>query len=353
MEEQKTKKKTAYERSIERLEAKLGDVNDTLPADVIKNPEEILRQVVDLQKHLEERFATNQNEVQSAYFTAKRAIFLGASRYFSSVDATLYQNDVPQLIVNQRALTNLLVKAVKKTRKEMWNSYQVLEGYRQETGSTLGKKLENYSRLERKLEGIDAAEEDLEQDEATVNGTNNTYAQKVLNEGDLLLAGASVRSSIESLEDDIRYNHENVERLKYEQLVVLQCVQKHDRATASLKKLGEQQAIAYTVLSAFDEGRNSIETANQAMGVLSESIFTSQQLVTSAFERIRISGDQIEAKNQPRETATRSSKNMSENLRDSIQITDNHEYVERLRENSIKDFKRLRKEERKRYNQET
>ncbi len=324
--------RTTYEKAVENLEATSASLSSKAKEDTEK-PKATLRQIIRLQKHLDERFAAKKGSYNAMSYNAKRAIAtISALLSRGGIDASIYRKADTEIIANQRTLTKLLFEDLKQAKSEMGKSYRLLGGYRFETARDLNKQTRRYLHVEKALSKLEEDESLIKQKMASTTAESSGYAELVHTAGSFRLERQKLVNDYENTAGAIRNSRTSIDELTDYQLVVQESEQILGDACNSLEQVSTRQAIAQTVLSAFTKGEASMDAAAQVMDTLSSNIATTYNIITGAFDSMNRLSARVGKKGEMAGSATDASRALYGNLRNlrKGQSESAHKYARQL-----------------------
>ncbi len=331
---------TTYEKAVKELETNTASPGPKANEDAEK-PKTTLKQIIRLQKHLDERFAAKKGNYGALCYNTTRVIeTLAAPFSGGAIDASIYRKADTEIITDQRTLTKLLFEDLKQAKSEMGKSYGLLGEYRLETARELNKQTRKYLHIEQALSQLEEDESIIKRNLESTTAESSIYAELVHTAGNVKLERQNLVNNYENAAIAIRNSKTSIDELTDYQLVVQESEQILGDACNSLEQVSTRQAIAQTVLSAFTKGEASMDAASQIMETLSTNIATTYHVITGAFESMNRLSVRVGAKGEMAGSATDASRALYGNLRNlrKGQTQNAHKYVRQLFEKPMEEM---------------
>ncbi len=323
---------TTYEKAVESLEANAASPS-LKPKECTEKPKATLKQIIRLQKHLDERFSAKKGSYLAASYTAKRAAStIAALLSGGRIDASIYRKTDTEIITNQRVLTKLLFEDLKQAKSEMGKSCGLLGEYRLETARDLNKQTRKYLRIEKALSRLEEDESILKQKMASTTAESSVYAELLHSSGNVRLERQKLVNDYENTAGAIKNSKTGIDELTDYQLVVQESEQILGDACNSLEQVATRQAIAQTVLSAFTKGEASMDAASHVMDTLSSNVATTYRIISGAFESMNRLSASVGREGEMAGSATEASRALYGSLRNlrREQSESAHKYARQL-----------------------
>ena len=345
IEERKKKerhdRRRAYERALESLISE--NSGPTIHIENADNPKNMLEEMINIQRHLDMRFAAKKGGIASIVYIAERPV--DWLRGNLKNEQSKYSKSDIELITEQRNLTKKILESFNKSERDIHKSYTLLEDYRTETAEDLETQTKEYIKTEQELEKLEKDEATLMEKLSRTTAASENYAQLLHQSGNIKLNRQKLVNKYERTAHAIRTSKTGLEDLAHYQLILAESEQVLGDASENLKQVSTQQSIAQAVIAAFMKGQTSMNAAYQVMETLSTNITATHHTIKDAFESLNNMAIQISTGRTSANASTESSKWLYSGIRNfrTPLTQDIHHYVRELFEKPAIDDPHQRK----------